>query len=322
MNKFIIARHFVSGEGELNGLIKGVNSLKSLMEISKTADYGFEFGLKLTVDEERLTQDLLQKINYEIGRLPNNFWFLYDPKNRGPGTSYRQVLFNLTFPNQSVVAMADLDSYIKGSEDCIDNIYELTERVRTEGALLGMGARDRPVRLGVHKKNSDLRIIHELFHSLVIGSDRLRVKQKKLNITPAYAEMGESSTGLCVMNFSHPKYSELIRDVVRASQIADMSGFATDYYVSIRSSELGKRVVCYVSTNENEFYGHDNRTEEQELNSITRMIGVQTKELGKTNIGSKILRTLKQEENKRRIAEFYPSEYVEFIEDLMTKALE
>ena len=52
------------------------------------------------------------------------------------------------------------------------------------------------------------------------------------------------------------------------------------------------------------------------------MIGVQTKELGKTNIGSKILRTLKQEENKRRIAEFYPSEYVEFIEDLMTKALE
>ena len=322
MNKYIIARHFVNGEEELKGLIKGIGNLKSLINISETTDYGFEFGLKLTVNEERLTQDLLQRINDEIEKFPHNFWFLYDPKDRGAGTSYKQILFNLTFPNQSIIVMADIDSYITGSEDCINQIYELTERVKIEGALFGMGARDIPVKLGVHKKNSDLRIIHELYHSLTIGSDKLRVKQKKLNITPAYAEIGESTTGVCVMNFSHPKYSELIRDVVRASQIADMNGFATDYYVSIRSSELGKRVVCYVNTNENEFYNHSNRTEEQELNSITRMIGTQTKELGKTNINSKILKTLKQEENKRRIAEFYPLEYVEFVRDLMIKSLE
>lgn len=323
MNKFVIARHFVNGEEELNGLIKGINNLKSLIDASKTADYGFEFGLKLTVNEKNLTPDLLQRINNEIRRFPPNFWFLYDPKDRGAGTSYKQILFNLTFPSQSIVVMADIDASITGSEDCINQIQELTEKVKIEEALLGMGARNIPVKLGVHKRNSDLRIIHELYHSLSIGSDKLKVNLKKSDVTPAYAKIGESSSGLCVMNFSHPNYPELVRDVVRASQLADMSGFATDYYVSIRSSELGKRVVCYISTNENEFYNHSNRTEEQEFDSITKnIIYKQTKELGKTDIGSKILRTLKQEKNKGRIAEFYPIQDVEFVRDLMIKALE
>jgi hypothetical protein len=319
MKKYIIERHFINGEERLDEYIEGIERIKTALGISGSCGYGFEFGLKLTVDEKKLPQDLKEKIREETKNLPANLWLLYDPEDRGPGTSYRQVLFNPTFKN-GIVVYADLDQYVIDTKEALEQLNELIQQVEKEEVLYATGSRDVPVVLATNKRNSDLRIIHELFNSLTIGNDKLRVGERRPNVTPAYAEIGESTSGLYIMNFSHPMYPELTKSVTEAVQIANMNGFATDYYVAIKSAQLGGLGKGYVRSRENKFYIQ--RDEKEEFESVKRLIAGQTKELGKTDIHDTMLNSLIEKRNTEIISSFYPKEYVELVRELMKESVE
>jgi len=262
MVRYLILKHYINGKETFDEYQKGIVNINSAIDISNTHNLGFQFGLKLAVDEN-LDKDLIAEV--KLVELPD-IWFLYDPKNRGPGTSYRQILFNPTFSpvtgDSSLVISADLDQYAINTQDALNQLAEFAERVETNKSLYATGSRDIPVVLATSPRNSDLRVIHELFHSLIIGSEKLRTGEQKTNVTPAYHEIGESTSGLYIINFSHPSYPELTGCVVRASQSVDLRGFATDYYTAIKSAELGELERGYVQSKENIFYTKKNPDEE------------------------------------------------------------
>lgn len=319
MKKYIIARHFVNNEESFKGYKEGINRFLSLIDISKTHTYPFEFGLKLTIDYVKLNPDLRDRINSESARLPNDLFYLYDPVNRGPGTSYRQILFNPTFLDQpSIVTLADLDACIIDSEDSLIKILELVEKLEKDKSLYGLGVRIGNFSLGCYKRNSDIRIIHELFHSLVIES----IVGHSLGVggtIPAYAEIGESSTSLTVINLSHSMYPELTKCLIHSSQVANMNSFATDYYVSIKATYLDKKIIRnLVKIRDNPFYG--NKSEEEELIEFERLIRNQTRELSKTDIADLISNVVSKNESVDKIAEFYPREDVKIVRDWMRES--
>jgi len=247
-------------------------------------------------------------------------WLLVDPEDRGPGTSFRQVLFNPTFTDgNSLVMNLDLDQYTVNTADALCQIAELAERVEKETALYATGSRDVPVILASNQRNNELRIIHELFHSLTIGSDNLAVREVPPNITPAYAQIGESTSGFYVVNFAHARFPELTQDLVGATQVADMRGFATDYFVAIRSAQLGKLSKGYVKSTKNKF--HEKKDKEKEFSGVMRLILGQTAELGKTGLKNDLLTSLTLEGNTERLSEFYSREDVELVRDTMKTAL-
>jgi len=316
MEKYLIARHFVNNEGTLTEFSEKVSKILLFLDLLKS--YNLNFGLKLTVDENKLTQGLEKKLSEERARLPKDMWFLYDPKDRGPGISFRQILFNPTFSDRpSIITSIDIDQF-PVEQESLEPLLELMKRVEADGSLYGIGSRDVEVKLATNKRNSNLRIIHELFHSLVIGSERLVVKSPKLKVSEAnraYWEIGESTTGVYVINTNHPSYTMLMNYLNKAMSTANPRGFATEYYTSIKASLLGNISTEYVKFEENKFY--EQKNEQEELEYVKRLISGQTEELRKTDIGSLLSSKLREKRNLERISEFYDRQEVEFVQQLM-----
>ena len=318
MEKYIVARHFINNEESLNEFEKGIDNLIIGLGLSKR--YKLNFGLKLTTNDN-INEELREKIKKKLEGLPLNLWLLYDPKNRGSGVSFRQIVFNPTFYEKKyIIGSIDIDQLsVKG--DSLELLIELMEKVEKENTLYAPGSRDIQVKLAVYEKNSNLRKIHELFHSLAISSEKLIVKDDKygLNADAAYKKIGESTTGVSIFNTTHPNYPELINYTMRMARIADLTGFAGEYYTAIRSSLLGGISTGYIRAKENKFY--HKKDEQTEKEGITNMIITQTRELGRTDIRNLLEKTIKENRNMGIISEFYDKSEVEFIRDLMLKGL-
>ncbi len=186
--------------------------------------------------------------------------------------------------------------------------------MQRDNRLYGVGSRDIPVVLGHHQTNSDLRIIHELFHSRTIGSNRLQVNPPAENATPAYNSLGESTSGCYFMNPHHAAYPEFMSQMLKATQATNMNGFATDYFTAIEASRLGGVATGYVRAITNPVPEKD---EGVEKGRICNMIRQQTSHLSFTSTGKSLLLTLNKPETIERIADFYDRDQVIFVRDLM-----
>lgn len=323
----LIARHFINGQQSLETCIEGISLLCAAKEFPAAKDADFEFGLKLTVDH-RLSDSaggnaVLREARSLYHRLPPDFWYLYDPKDRGSGTSYKQVVFNPTF-SSGLVVLADLDAFTPRSDDAFQRIADLTDKVEKNNALFGMGARDQPIALARHPSNSTLRCIHELYHSLAIalltGPRSLLVDgNASSEVTPAYAAFGESTTGLWVMNRSHSRSSDFEADVRQATQQPGMNGFATEYYASIRGPFFGPRVSGYVVTQQNRFY-HE-KSESDERNDVCRLIRNSTAVLGRTKARYSLALILGDPRAVRKLNRFYRRKDINRVQELMHAGL-
>jgi len=320
MRKYVVYRHLINGTETFDEFVSSISKIKLTYEVNENLQYGLNLGLKLTFDRNKAS-NLEERIMKETSDLSKYLAFLIvDAKDKGPGTSYKQILFNTTFLDApSIVVSTDLDQFITDTEEALEKLNNLVQKVENEGAIYANGSRDVPVVLATNKRNSELRIIHELFHSLAIGSEKLKIPVKKPNTTPAYAEIGESTSGLYVINTAHSQYPTLTESVIKASQIANMKGFATDYYTAIKSSKLGRIVAGYVKSKENKFY--TNKSEQEEFKSVERLIREETKELGKTDIRDSLFYTVKFGYAIDKIAQFYNYEDVMLVRSWMLESL-
>ncbi len=318
MKKYFVPIHWIGEEKSFNELKSGLERFEGMMDIFRTQYPDFEFGLRLTV-APNMKDELKHELRGLTARLPLDFWFANDNLPGGPGTSQSMVLLNPSF--EGIAISVCLDQYIHDSNEAVSRVADLASRVETNNSLYATGSRNVPVILAQHKRNSDLRIIHELFHSLTIGSSNLKVQERLEGVTPAYAEIGESGAGLDMINHYHSEFPELIRGLAEASQTADMRGFATPYYFALKSGQLrGITANGYVKAKENPFYA-GKKPEEQEFEAIKKMISYQTQQLSGTDVAGMLHASLMEPKNSDAISQFYPREDVEIVRDTMLNAL-
>ena len=322
MRTNLIKKHFINNQGTLDTFVKGIGDTETTLEIAKSKGYDLALGVKVTVDEKKLREtspEIIEQARDAVRKLPADVFLIYDPENRGSGVSVRQIFFNHTFVQPpGLVVNADYDQNILDTQASLERAIDFCHRTEREGSLLGIASRDVPVTLATHERNSDLRIIHELFHSLTIGSCKLRAGTPPGAVTPAYREIGESTTGFSVLNLAHPQYPALSYAMATACQQTDMSGFATDYFLSITASLLGTITTGYTNAKENAFYVK--RDQDEEFRGVTSMIARQTAALAKTDIAGTLRATLDNPRAAERIKEFYAAEDVELVRKLMRES--
>lgn len=319
MKKFLIKRHFINGEPALEDYLAGIKHFRMAQEISKNKDYGIEFGLVLSVDGENLSESFLEKIKKETNNLPSNMHFIYNSFNLGSAASFKQTLFNPAF-SEGIIALGCLDQYLINTPESLEIINEFFKRMEKNKAIYATGSRNVPVYLASNNTNSDLRIIHELFHSLTIGKEKLKILEKQTNVTLAYSEIGESTSGFYIVNSSHPNFLNLKTSLIENHEKIGINGFGFDYYLAIKSSEMGVLEKGYVNSVKNTFYLQYN--EEAEKQKVINLITSQTNGLGKTDIKSRLYNTLKNPSNIVQLSQFYDKEKVKFVRDLMLSSLE
>jgi len=312
MKKSFVPIHFVSNEGNYAEFKEGLGRYERLRELIKTKSNDFNFGLKITTDDKNLAPELRAKTKNLINGLPSDLFLVYDPVSRGPGMSSRQVLLNPTFAG-TITAEVCLDQQVIETSEAAERIIDLTSKIERDNSLYGVGSRTVPVRLSTHPDNNYLRCIQESFFAIAARTGGPSEKLK--GVTPSFARFGDTSTGMDIVNFAHPEYHILATGLLRAVQTLDMNGFASNYYIPLKSSALSRITTGYACARENPF------TEcvdaQQEYDKITKMIQSQTGQLLKTEIGSMLNNALRSQQNLESVSEFYPKEQVEFVRDLM-----
>jgi len=312
MQKSFVPIHFVSNQGNFRQFEQGLERYKTLREMIRLRANDFNFGLKITTDDKNLTPELREQTRDLINKLPSDLFLVYDPVSRGPGVSSRQVLLNPAFSG-TITAIACLDQQVIDTPEAAERIIGLTSKIERDNSLYGVGSRTVPVRLSAHSENNYLRCIQELYFAITAGS---RGPEEVLEgVTPSFAKFGETSTGMDVVNLAHPEYSTMVKGLLDAVHALDMRGFASCYYIPIKSSGLSKITAGYACARENPFT--DNIDAKQEFNKITKMIQDQTSQLLKTDIGPRLSFALRDKQNLESLSEFYSKHQVESVRDLM-----
>ena len=312
MKKNFIPMHFVSNEGNFKEFKESLDRYHRLRDLINSKSNDFNFGLKLTTDDENLTPELREKTRSLVSRLPSDMFLLYDPVSRGPGVSSRQVLLNPTFYG-TITAEVCLDQQVIDTPEAAQRIIDLTSKIEKDNSLYGVGSRTVPVRLSAHQENNYLRSIQECFFALTAESGG--PSEKLEGVTPSFERFGDTSTGMDVVNFTHKYYAEMARGLLEAVHSLDMRGFASNYYLPIKASTFGEITTGYACARENPFT--DGINKKQEYGRITKMMAHQTEQLLKTDIGQILKQNLLDKGNISKLSEFYPKQQVESVRDLM-----
>jgi hypothetical protein len=276
-------RTYVDSEERLEVYREGVYKLRSIFADGFFRGAGINFMLNITAPVDRLKRNinLVHSIREVETIIPEEVIRVWDPLDRGPGVSARQALCNPAFFD-GVVANVDLDQYFWDTEEGLRSINEMFERMIKDDCLWGVGSRDVPVRLGYNEEASSMRIIHELVHSLAIGSDKLKVEGEVLEgVLPAYAAIGES-TGMPFVNCTHQRYSDLVWGMVGMVSVTPrhMGGWASEYFGVLRAVELDKRIATgYVKARENPF---DPIGKDEEIRRVEGLIVDETGDLARS----------------------------------------
>ncbi len=321
-SRIIVARHYICDDDTLDVLEKGIHQLLEANELARNRNNGIRFGLKLTLHEKyENSPPTLEKIGSQLERLYKGFYVLFDPQNRGPGTSYAQILFNPTFwTKPHTVATADMDQYILTTNEAQERIEDLFERVERERAVYATGFRDVPVKLAIHEENSERRIIHELVHSLAAGRGALRVPGKApAGVTPAYAALGESTSGFYVYNTDVPAFGDIAASVLKQIRNgAYFTHFGIDYYCAIKAAQESKVSTGYVCARENDFYERT-KAAHDEYQGIVNFIRARSRELAITDVKTLVSQTINAPSTRDILSGFYSKNTVEEVLEIMRR---
>jgi len=313
MQKHFIPVHFVSNPVNFEEFIQGLQRYDGMREIFKRKTNDFNFGLKLTTSDKTLDPILREKVRDITRKLPSDLFLLYDPVDKGPGTSVRQVFYNPTFSNGIVLGTC-LDQQVIDSDEAVERVIDLTNKIEKDNSLYGVGSRTVPVVLATNQRNSELRIIHELFLASAMG---IKGPEEQISgTTPAYSEIGDCSTGMDILNLSHPGYPDLVKGITSAVQIADMNGFASCYYAPLKSAQMGCNLTKgFACSRTNPF--SNPKPEREECGAVTEMIQYQTQQLCRTDLGDFLCNAIKNPTTANKISEFYSRSEVELVKELM-----
>ena len=94
--------------------------------------------VKLTVAESEINPTFLEKVYSFHSLVSKGLWHLYDPEDRGPGTSTQQILFNPSFAG-SIVLDVDLGAFIPEHSQAREQLgyfKELAERAEKGYCIL------------------------------------------------------------------------------------------------------------------------------------------------------------------------------------------
>jgi hypothetical protein len=281
------------------------------------------------VHPKKVDETLYRDMTKELSRLSSSGVEYVVEETGGHGGSYTgagATLYGNLFGHfmthmadrENIVAMSmDGDQFFINDENYLNALSHMSQRMRAQKQVYGMGGRTH-VTLNADPVNDRKRKIHELVYSSLITHKLDFQNPSSLDLffldkeAPGYRRFGEVSPGIYAINYFEDSSLDLLRKCFMATKVADFSGFAADYYMSIAAGDLGVGI--------NHTYVPTNPMQPQTKRDVDGLITEQTHELFKTDIGNKLRFKLENPDTKKTLSEYYPAEEVDYVVGLMRKA--
>lgn len=321
MKKTIVARHYAGSEKTCKEFVEKVDitsKSEDLNRFLKEEDAKFFYRLSYS-------PELSVKCISEIDEIKANIQGEYKSLIKRPDSTEMESIIESLFgagevPVTEMAILGDLDQYDFTSPDALVALDDLFKNVSEKGYLMGIGARNCEVILNPNKKASDIRIIHELFNSIVVKPDLLYDPRKvKYKTTKGYNELGENSSGLYVVNYKHEESENLKSSVLSHFSDYFVSDFAVDYYTSIKAAQIGKVCTGYVHAYENKFH---TKPDENVVRNVGERIASATKKIARTDVGKLYRDTVLDKSSAGKISEHYDKDSVLYVQNILREVLE
>ena len=319
MKLYIAKRHWFGNEGTLKQLENSVTELGQAFELAKTR--GVDFGLLISTPGSWLevnpefkerARDAVEKIR-KAGMNVN-----YNLQNESAGEKfYRQLFERRSNEKEVIFGLNCLDQWPLHEEKYWEPVMDLANNLSRDNKFYANGSRNIPATLGYNKEASNMRIIHELFHSLTgKGVFKAEIPQWA-NPAKAYAEFGESTSGFYLVNGNHRLHGEVKKEIDNHPCMISKGGFAVEYFTAMRAGLENSVVTGYVYANPNYY----NPIEPQKENEIflEKKIKSPTSYISRTSVRESLLSSL---EESSRLLIYFESRYIELVKKAMTEQLE
>ncbi len=322
----LIIRHAVTDAGALAELLDSPSGpgiarrVADMAEIApavgQTSDVEIMVAFRLTVARDKLASDQRALANRARESLADVITF-YEPKDFGPKTGLHWFLNNSTLQTwgADVITCMDGDQFACRPEETIGAAVGIANDVVRGGYLYYQGARSVPVVLGRTPQASRLRQIHEMVHSIAMGPERFIAKNPPAEVTPAYAELGESTSGHYTLWRKHPRFAELQRrlnSVFGTYETGRVAGpFTMDYAMALEAAVLGNVGSTYVPSHKNQIYG--SKTEQQEVEGVERLVRISSADLTRSGASQTLTNVVIDPGTHLALAKHYPAQEVDLV---------
>jgi hypothetical protein len=324
-------RHWVSNTDHIGSLRKGI---ERTIEASDKVDW----ALGIRIAHPRKVDDLEKRSKFDevYGKMmkeseklkSHDISFFAEPTSgrggsyNGAGASLYSNLFGHFMTHMSdkkdVVAISmDMDQFFINDDDYIKALEKMTSIMRRKKQVYGIGARTS-VKLNAEPLFDRKRKIHELVNSNIIKRNLDFYNPLNLDLSlldeeaPGYKDLGESSSGVYAINYGEERSMDLLRECYKATKVADFSGFAADYFMSIAAAEMDLDI--------NHTYVPTNPMHPQVNRDVDELIQEQTHEQKKTDIRSRLESEIESYSCRNLLAEYYPEKEVDYTQNLMKNA--
>ncbi len=323
INLSIAKRHYACNEPTTIALEEGESKLEKMKELSQSQLFPVECSFLLSSPtSERLGAELSDRINQSVERIRKlGLDVNYNAEDQTAGQKFVYQLFEKSFSNpDTVFALCCLDQYPLYTQEQFEPVLDLATRLVRDDKLYANGSRNVPVVLGVHQESSDLRIIHELFHTITCAEKVFVVDSLPpwANPHPAYAKLGESTSGFYFIHPAAKGFRELKQEIEAKPGLYIHPGFAVEYFTALWAGLRRSVVNGYVYAVVNDFYKATPLPEE-DIKKWTLFIEQQAQALSGTSIAGSLRETLLDPAKKRKLDEFFVPSQVEQVAGLMLK---
>ena len=325
----LIVRHAVTGADTLAELLDNPSGPGLARRVANIAEMAPEVGqtngaeimvaFRLTVARDRLTpeQRELTKLASHAREELDDILTFYEPRDFGPKTGMHWFLNNPTFQawGADVIINLDGDQFACAPRQTIGAAINIAHDTVQGNYLYYQGARSVPVVLGADPQASRLRQIHEMVHSIAMGRDKAIAPNPPKGVTPAYAELGESTSGYYVLWREHQNFTELQRRsniMFSAHERGKVFGrFTMEYALALEASLFGSTGSRYVPTRENKIYG--NKTAKQEVEGAERLIKLSSADLTRSGASQTLTRAVIDPCTRAALARHYSAPEVDLV---------
>jgi len=238
----------------------------------------------------------------------------------GPTRSMYGILFD-----QGAIAVGfksictgDLDTF--PPQNNLERFVELSNKVQTNGSVLGVGSRDTNIILSYNPENNYLRRIFEGIINLTASRGKnIHLSDEDIK-DKAYREHGDMITGVYLFSPSVNKSLDFANFLVENSRRYSFFGFEDEYFMVIVAGNRGGISGISFNSSGNLFDKIDIGKEKEAI--VNRQIKKPLEALVKTFVRGEILLTVNGEYNGRGVlGGHYSREQINEVCDYMKEAL-
>ncbi|MEK6800904.1 MAG: hypothetical protein AABY05_03150 [Nanoarchaeota archaeon] len=303
---------------ELKGSLEDMRIAAELKE-----KYRLSLSLIVSTDEKIVDSESLEIAENAVRKIKDlKIPVLFDKSGPTAGQRFASHLFSEkeSSGEDTVLGLCCLDQYPLGSEDYLRAVVDLGHKLLRDNKWYANGARNISVNLGINKKPSDMRIIHELLHVFLLPEGVFKAEKPSwANPSEAYDRFGETTSGFYLINATHASHGQYAKEIRKYPNLISSPGFAIEYFTAIFAGLRDLVSTGYVYAKDNKFYSKIDI--EKELSKVEKFIVHHSRLLGSTRLCDVLRQTASDENKLKRLDDLFEPETVRNVARLVLEGL-